>query len=202
MKLSLNSLENGIFSPQDYANLFSYLDDDTLVEIHQLIMVDYFYQACLISIIKLVKSKDYQQARQDYHDGWDPINDFSVRRRTLKSLLKGLLATSAMVCSYEISNAKSSWSHFETDNPQDHHYIVYQEFKKVETMEDLKRFNSYFHDYILNLIFMTAEIFNTRLHNTIEYLKGDERFEEACATGLQNIEKFERELEEGRNFSA
>jgi hypothetical protein len=207
MELTRDFIENGILSKSDYNNNLFYFDDETIVEIHQIIMVEYDYGARIINVINSIKSKDYKQARLYYHDsGLELVaNGFSFLRRNVRSLLKGLIATSAMGCTDEINNAKSSWIRYDvqsdTYESQGHHNIVYQEFKKVETLEDLKRFNIYFHDYILNLIYETADIFIKRLRYTIEYFQNDKRFEEACATGLLNIEKIEKELEEARNFN-
>ena len=203
MELPRDFIEKSIFSVSTYDDELSYFDNESIVEIYQIAMVDYGYEERMITAIRNIKSYEYQEARRDYYDSMF-ASDVAFLRRNMKSLLKGLIATSTMVSLSEINDAKVRWKWYETksdyNDPQGHHNIVYLEFKKVETLEDLRRFNIYFHEYILNLILGTAETFIKRLRYTIEYFQNDRQFEEACATGLQNIEKFKKELEEARNF--
>lgn len=203
MEFSQEFYENGIFAGFNDDSAFKYFDDEIVVELHQIVMVEYDYEARLIQVIRNIKSYQYQQARLDFQRTMI-ADDLSNLRDNVKSLLKGLIATSAMASIYEIRNAPVAWHRYgsksDTCDLQDHHKIVYREFRKVETLEDLKRFNIYFHDYILDLVFATAEIFIKRLRYTIEYFQNDKQFEEACATGLMNIEKFKKDLAEAKSF--
>jgi hypothetical protein len=118
----------------------------------------------------------------------------------IKSLLKGIITTSTLASLSEIKDAQIRWSYYnykqDDYDPQGNHNQVYLEFKKVETLEELDRFNAYFHNYILNLVFELSKSYIRRLRFTLEFFKDNETYEEACAKGNMKLEKFIMDLEE------
>jgi hypothetical protein len=110
-----------------------------------------------------------------------------------------------MVSLSEIQEAQIRWNRYNDKqdryDPQGFHNQVYREFKKVESLEELDRFNVYFHNYILDLVFGLTEIYIRRLHYTLEYFKENATFEETCIKGNINLEKFKFDLEEVKTFT-
>jgi hypothetical protein len=52
----------------------------------------------------------------------------------------------------------------------------------------------------MDLVFAFSENYIRRMRYTIDYLHVDKQFEEACAKGAINLEKFEKDLEEVKAF--
>jgi hypothetical protein len=67
-------------------------------------------------------------------------------------------------------------------------------------MAELEKFNNYFHNYILDLVYGLSEIYIRRMRYTIDYLHVDKQFEEAYAKGAINLKKFEKDLAEAKAF--
>jgi hypothetical protein len=72
--------------------------------------------------------------------------------------------------------------------------------KKVETMAELEKFNNYFHNYILDLVYGLSEIYIRRMRYIIDYFRDDKQFEASCRIGAINLEKFEKDLAEAKAF--
>ena len=204
MELSNEFTENAILS--EYIYEFFQNDDidaEFFYEIHKMVLVDYDYEMRIINVIRNLQFHKYKQAREEFRQ-MEVANELENLRRVIKSLLKGLIATSEMAGLPEIIDAKIRWQSYATDrerfDPNGYHSIVYQEFNNVETQLGLERFNNYLHNFILDLIFATADIFIKRMSYTIEHLRDDKQLEEACNLGVQNFQKFKEELEELKSY--
>ena len=206
MDFSQEFLENAIFGDYIYDCFRSDdFDQDFIDEILKGIMIENGYQERFIGIIKGIKSYNYLEARRHSGEMSAYASDLERIRRVIRSLLKGIMATSSIVSHAEIKEAKIRWNRYDDQqdyfDPQGHHNLVYGEFKKVESLEELDRFNVYFHNYILDLVFGLSEIYIRRLHYTIEHFKENATMEEACVTGTMNLEKFKSELEKVKTFT-
>ncbi len=204
MELSPEFIENSIVT-SSFSDQRNGFDQETIDEIITITLKETNDHEHFILLIKKIKSFRYQEARRHFFfNGGQYPGEFYPLRFVIKSLLKGLIATSSMTRFSEIADYKTTWRNFDDqqfrNDPQGHHNLVYREFKKVVTLEDLEKFNNFFQNYILDLVFGFSEIYIRRMRYTIDYLHVDKQFEEACATGAINLEKFEKDLEEARAF--
>jgi len=161
------------------------------------------YCNILLQIIESLKNKKYPEARQDCRLNDDFVNltdDIRWLRATLKSLLTGLIKTSAIIGVVEIEYYKNSWKSYSDLNKNIHsydyhHFVVYQQFKEVNTLEELQKFNEFFHHYLVEMAFKMCEIFFRRMNYTIEYLQNDEAFKDVCREATVNLNNFRNEIE-------
>ncbi|MCX6277975.1 MAG: hypothetical protein NT004_07745 [Bacteroidetes bacterium] len=204
MELSREFIENSIVY-NGFLDQRNGFDQETIDEIITITLKETNDHEHFILLIKKIKSFRYQEARQHFFfNGGQYPGEFYPLRFVIKSLLKGLIATSSISRLSEITDSKIRWQKYDDqqdrNDPQGHHNLVYREFKKVVTLEDLEKFNNFFQNYILDLVFGFAEIFIRRWRYTIDYLRVDKQFEEAYAKGAINLEKFEKDLEEAKAF--
>jgi len=126
--------------------------------------------------------------------------DICRMRAIIKSLLTGIIKTSSISTVNEIAQYKIEWNgydNFDKSQKSDnyHHHLMYQQFKKVETLDELVKFNALFHQYLIEMIFKMNEIFIRRMTYTIEYLQNDEGFKEVCGEATLNLRNFRNEIE-------
>lgn len=207
MEISQDFIENAIFGEYMY-DCFrkDELDQEFFDELHRAVMADYDYENHTIRVIKSIKSRRYQEARNGVpFDNSGFAGELFRKRCVIKSLLKGIMATSSMVSVSEITEAQIRWNRYNDQqdryDPQGHHNQVYREFKKVESLEELNRFNDYFHNYILDLVFGLAEIYIRRLRYIIDQYEEIATMEEACIKGNIKLKKFKFDLEEVKTFT-
>ena len=150
--------------------------------------------------VQHLKSRKYLLARSGI-DRFDSFHSSLVElRRTLRSLISGIIITSAISDQTGIIDYKKKWNPYD-DNERSkfkfyfHHQVIYQQYKRVNTLEELAGFNEDFHHYLVEMAFKFAEIFIQRLTYTIEYLKDEEDFKEVCKEAKLNLGNFRNEIE-------
>jgi hypothetical protein len=202
MEFSQEFFENSIFQ-QDF---LTYKQDyqEVIDEIITMMLVEPADQENIIQAIRKTKMLRYQEARKNFREREYYARELYSPRKVLLSLLKGLIATTSISQLSEITNSKIRWQKYDDqqdrNDPQGHHNLVYREFKKVESLEELEKFNNYFHNYILDLVYGLSDTFIRRTRFTIDYFRDDKQFESSCAKGTINLEKFEKDLAEGKAF--
>ncbi len=203
MKLSPEFNENSMLSQ----NFFAYLadcDQELFDDLLTMMLVETSDHERIILVIKKIKLFRYQEARSNFFEGSSYAGEIYALRCVIKSLLKGLITTSSITRFSDITDSRTRWRRYDDQqdryDPQGHHNIVFREFRKVVTLEDLEKFNGFFQNYILDLVYGLSEILIRKTRYTIDYLSGDKQFEEACAKGTINLEKFEKDLEEAKDF--
>ncbi|MCX6268884.1 MAG: hypothetical protein NTW16_16280 [Bacteroidetes bacterium] len=206
MEISQKFIENAIFGEYIYDCFRNDdFDPEFFAEIHKMILVENEYEERIIRVIASIKIRKYQEARIAMPCRNELASELEQRRCVVLSLLKGIMATSSMASPDEIADARIRWIRYhdqqDSYDPQGYHNQVYREFIKVKSLEDLGRFNIFFHNYILDLVFGLAEIYIKRLRYAMEHLRGKESLEEACAKGAMNLEKFEHYLGEIKTFN-
>jgi hypothetical protein len=201
MEISQELIENTIWG--EYLVVYfpnDSMDQETFEELNKIVIVENIYEEKILRVIKSIKLHNYKDARSDVY-----MQDLFAKKLyqkswVIKSLLKGIITTSSLTSLSEIKDAQIRWSYYndrqDAYDPQGNHNQVYLEFKKVENLEGLARFNIYLHNYILNLVFELSESYIPRLRYTIEYFKDNETFEEACTKGNMKLEKFILDLQE------
>ena len=203
MEISQDFIENGILGGFIYDSFPN--DQETIDEFHKFFLVESDYEDRMIRVIKSIKSHRYQEARNAVPFGEEFAKELFQMRCVIKSLLKGIIATSSIVSLSEIQEAQIRWNRYNDKqdryDPQGYHNQVYREFKKVENLEELERFNDYFHNYILDLVFGLSESFIRRVSYVIENYKDSVTLVEACAQGHIKLEKFISDLEEVKTFT-
>jgi hypothetical protein len=196
--------ENSIFDESLLKTIIEDGSDDLFTEIIQVFFEDMKSRfELLLQITDALKQGRCTEARKHFkHNGefFYFANEMPILRRSLKSLLWGLIKTSAIITVNEIAQYKIEWNRYDNfDKTQKsdnyHHHLIYQQFKKVETLEELVKFNALFHQYLIEMIFKMNEIFIRRLTYTIEYLQNDEGFKEACREATLNLRNFRNEIE-------
>ena len=205
MKITDEFIENSIL-PEYFSDALDLqpggtLDEDQFVEITTLI-----FEHAILRIkeypaaVQHLKSRKYASARSGI-DRFDSFHSSLVElRRTLRSLMSGIIITSAISDQTGIIDYKKKWEPYD-DNERSkfkfyfHHQVIYQQYKKVNTLEELAGFNEDFHHYLVEMAFKFAEIFIQRLTYTIEYLKDEEAFKEVCKEAKLNLGNFRNEIE-------
>jgi len=205
MKISEDFIKNSIL-PEYFSDSLDLqrggtFDEDQFVEITQLI-----FEHAILRIkeypnaVQHLKSRNYQLARAEI-DRFDSFHSSLVElRRTLRSLISGIAITSAISDQKEIIENKKKWEKYD-DNERSkftfyfHHQFIYQQFKKVETLNELAEFNAFLHQYLVEMAFKLAEIFIRRMNYTIEFLQNEEAFKEVCGETSMNLINFRNEIE-------
>jgi len=175
--------------------------DDIFIEIVQLIFehansrVKEYPNA-----IQHLKSRKYSLARSAI-DRFDSFHSTVLNlRRTLRSLIAGIVISSAITDQKAIADYKKKWeSYDDKEGSKDpfsfHHQVIYKQFIKVSTLNDLETFNEYFHQYLVEMAFKLAAMLIQRLNYTIEYFQDDEAFKDVCRETTLNLENFRKEIE-------
>ena len=201
MEISQEFIENAIFGGFIYDCFRNDdFDQEFFAEIHKMTFVENMYEECIIRVIESIKTRKYQEARNAMPRRNEFASELEQRRCVVLSLLKGAMVTSIMASHDEIADAQIRWIRYhdqhDSYDPQGYHNQVYREFLKVKSLEDLERFNDFFQNYILDLVYGLAEIFIRRMRYAMEHLRDKESLVEAYAKGVMNLEKFEHDLEE------
>lgn len=179
-------------------------DDELFVELTQLIILKCKERTDeLIQVITNLKQANFAEARiglrsKDYFREFK--KDIFSLRTASKRLLEIIIVTSAITNNLEIRQYKLNWQsfdNFDKDKNIDyyHQHIVYQQFKKVETMDELAGFNSFLHQYLVEMTFKLAEIFIRRINFTIGFLKNEEAFKEICVEAIFDVRNFREAIE-------
>lgn len=130
--------------------------------------------ATLNDLIKNLKDQYYPEP-QKYLGISDDYSLFAteiaILRVTIKSLLYGLIETSAITNVREIEKWKYHWKKYENDSKNIHHQYFYNQFKMVKAMEQLAGFNTLFRDYLIQLVLNLREIMNRRISFTLQYFQ-------------------------------
>lgn len=199
MKISDEFKKNSIFA--EYANDLVIEDSELFIEIALMI----FEQANIRikeypdSIQHLI-NRNYVLARSSI-DRYDAFHSSVITlRRTLRSLLSGIIITSTISDENEIANYKKKWETYDENERSRHtfyfhHQVIYQQFKKVETLQELSKFNDFFYDYLVEMIFKLAGIIIRRMSYTIEYLINEDALNESCHQAAVHLELFREEVE-------
>lgn len=157
----------------------------------------------ICQIITNIKQRKYAEARVGLRskDNYREFKkDIFSLRTAFKRLLEIIILTTAITNEQEIQQHKLSWQRFDNfDKEKDvnyyHQHIVYQQFKKVETLDELEGFNSFLHQYLVEMAFKLAEIFIRRINYTIAFLKNEEAFKEICVEASFNVRNFRKAIE-------
>ncbi len=150
--------------------------------------------------VQHLKSRKYSLARSAI-DRFDNFHSSVViLRKTIKSLISGIAITSAIADQNEIADYQKKWETYDDDERSKftfyfHHQFIYQQFKKVNTLEELAEFNEQFHQYLVEMAFKLAEILIRRMTYTIEYFNDDEVLKESCYQAAGQLELFQAEIE-------
>ena len=145
-----------------------------------------------------LKRKRYAEAKVGLGIRDDYCNyqkDITALRYEIKSLTSGLIVTSSITNVDDIKKYKSKW--FEYGNSLWYHYhqSIYKEFTKVNTMDELVKFNVYFQNYIIELVYRFTEIFIRRMRYTVLYLSQDKTIEASCRDVYIDLVRFIEEIE-------
>jgi hypothetical protein len=150
--------------------------------------------------VQHLKSRKYASARSAI-DRFDSFHSRVLNlRRTLRSLISGIVITSAITDHNAIADYKNKWKSYDNNEGSKdpfsfHHQVIYQQFKKVNSLQELAKFNEYFHEYLVEMAFKLAEIFIRRLIYTIDYFQDEEAFKEVCGEATLNLRNFRNEIE-------
>jgi hypothetical protein len=98
-------------------------------------------------------------------------------RAGIKSLLAGLVITSAITNVDEIEKYKEKWKKYEYNSINIHHQFVYNQFKMVKTIEHLTGFNNFFRYFLIQLVLNLYEIMNRRIRFTLQFFQEEKVFE-------------------------
>lgn len=201
MKINDEFLNHSIFS-EDISELTNASEiNDELLEIVPLLVNELSNR--VVDIIKNIKNRKYAEARSLFgiKDMFVYYNFEIVNLRvTLKSLISGIINTSSINEQNEIADYQKKWNHYDdsgkSNNPAKfHHQLIYQQFKKVHTLDELAEFNEQFHQYLVEMAFKLAEILIRRMTYTIEYIKDDEVLKESCHQAVVQLVLFQEEIE-------
>ena len=136
--------------------------------------------ASLNDLIKNLKDQNYPEPRKYLgisDDYCQFATEIGILRVTIKSLLYGLIETSAISNVREIEKWKEQWKRYENDSQNIHYQFFYNKFKLVKTTEDLTGFNVFFRDYLIRLVLNLCEMMNRRLNYTFQYFQEEKAFE-------------------------
>ena len=161
------------------------------------------FSGMFLQITDNLKKGKYQESRNGFliRDSFSSFTtDICRLRAIIKSLLWGLIKTSSIILVDEIERNKITWKDyddFDKNRQSDdyHHFLIYQQFKKVETLDELAKFNDFFHQYLVEMVFKMCEIFIRRMTYTIEYLQDKEAFKDTCVEAMLNLKNFREEIE-------
>jgi hypothetical protein len=134
MELSPEFIENSIFT-EDFLTYKEYYDQELIDEIITIRIEETSDQESIIRLIKKIKTLRYQEARTGIFDGRNYSGEIYSLRCVIKSLLKGLIATSSVTIFSEITDYKIRWQtyddqHYWHNKHKVHHNHLYREFKK------------------------------------------------------------------------
>jgi len=205
MEITEEFIENSILSEW----LSKTIEEDGSDEFFSEIIQIFFFEdierhfEMLLQIIDALKHRSCTEARKFFKNNGEFsyfAEEMPGLRKTLKSLMSGLIKTSAIVEVSEIEQYKNYWKDYDvfdknSNSEYYHHTVVYQQFKEVKSMEELQKFNEFFHHYLIEMAFKMCEIFFRRMTYTIEYLQNDEGFKEACREATVNLNNFRNEIE-------
>jgi hypothetical protein len=204
MKITEEFIGNSILDESLFKTIIEVGSDEILTEIILMFFEEMKSRfEMLLQITEALKQGSYTEARKYLkHNGefFYFANEMPSLRRALKSLMWGLIKTSSISTVNEIAQYKIEWNRYDNiDKTQKsdnyHHYLIYQQFKKVETLDELVKFNALFHQYLVEMVFKLAEILIRRMTYTIEYLQNDEAFKEVCGEATLNLRNFRNEIE-------
>ena len=125
-------------------------------------------------LIKELRNQDFSAAKKclGFHGefGLYPAELINLRTE-IKSLVIGLVKTSAITNVSEVEKYKEEWKVYENDSKYIHHQFVFNFFKMVKTTEHLIGFNNFFRYYLIRLGLNLYEILTKRVHFTLKYLE-------------------------------
>ena len=136
--------------------------------------------AILNILIKNLNDQNYAEAKKclgikdDYCNYAEEIISLRVG---IKSLLAGLVITSAVANVSEIEKYKEQWKKYENNSIHVHHQFVYSQFKMVKTIEHLTGFNNFFRYFLIQLVLNLYEIMNRRIRYTLQYFQDEKVLE-------------------------
>jgi hypothetical protein len=199
MKISDEYLKDSIFPEYVIEQIID--DREFFIEIGQLIFEHANIRIKEYSCaVQYLQSRDYSLARS----GIDRFDSFHstlvVLRKTLRSLISGIVITSTISNQNAIADYKKKWEPYD-DNERSvntfyfHHQFIYQQFKKIKTLDELAAFNEFFHQYLLEMAFKLAEIFIQRLNYTVEYFQYDGAFKDVFRETTLHLENFRNEIQ-------
>ena len=201
MKINDEYISHSIFSEYFSEMIRQFETNDVMLEIMPLVITELGHR--IVEIINNLKNRKYADARSllGIKDMFADYNFEVIKlRATLKSFISGIIITSAITDQNEIADYQKKWNDYDdsekSNNPAKFpHQFIYQQFKKVNTLEELAEFNEYFHQYLVEMAFKLAVILIRRMTFTIEYLKDDEIFNESCYQAADHLELFQAEIE-------
>ena len=207
MKITKENMRN--FLLHDYLYEAFFLSEDTIDDELFIELTELLFLKCnerfgdIIEVITNLKQCNYAEARiglRNKENYQDFKKDILNLRTAAKRLLEMIIVTSAITNEQEIRQHKLNWQRFDNfDKEKDvnyyHQHIVYQQFKKVETLDELAGFNSFLHQYLVEMAFKLAEIFIRRINYTIGFLKNEEAFKEICVEATFNVRNFRKAIE-------
>jgi hypothetical protein len=205
MEISEEFFENSILEESLVKTLKEdYIDVGSEDLFHEIITM--FFEQANVGIkeypnaVQHLKSRKYSLARLAI-DRFDYFHSsVVVLRKTIKSLISGIVITSAIADQMAIADYRIKWKHYDENERSKytfffHHQVIYQQFKKVNTLEELAEFNEQFHQYLVEMAFKLAEIIIRKMSYTIEYLKDDDVLKDSCNLAAVHLELFQAEIE-------
>jgi hypothetical protein len=207
MKITEEYMRNSLLHNYLYEAFFlseDTFDDELFIELTELLFLKCNERfGDIIEVITNLKQCKYAEARiglRNKENYQDFKKDILNLRTAAKRLLEIIIVTSAITNEQEIRHHKLIWQRFDNfDKEKDvnyyHQHIVYQQFKKVERLDELAGFNSFLHQYLVEMAFKLAEIFIRRINFTIGFLKNEEAFKEICVAATFNVRNFRKAIE-------
>ena len=142
----------------------------------------------LTILIKNLNNQNYPEAKKCLGIKDDYCNypeEVISLRSGIKSLLAGLVITSAITNVSEIEKYKELWRKYENNVINLHHQFVYNQFKMVKTIEHLTGFNNFFRYFLIQLVLNLYEIMSRRIRYTLQYFREEKVFEKEIQEGLK-----------------
>jgi hypothetical protein len=179
MKSLKKSIEKSFFSA-DFHKFITLNVDETHMECYEKLKSD-IQQKLFESTREIIKAVEKLLSRLQHPDGecltgmlekpkhGNLLNgELLLRIRNLESLITGLMFCYAIENENELETHKEIWSKC-AGKPKDdnhlraHHYAVYEQFKKVKSVDKMDEFNAFFRKYISDLLFELADEIRLRL---------------------------------------
>ena len=152
----------------------------------------------ITNVIFNLKRKRYAQAKAGLGIRDDYCNyqkDITSLRYEIKSLISGLIVTSSITSECDIEKYKTKWFEYSNSSWYLYHQSIYKEFSKIHTLEELVKFNEYFHNYVLELVYRFTDFIIKRMRYTVLYLSKDKTIEATCKDAYIDLVKFIEAIE-------
>lgn len=198
---------------------------------------DFFYELILaivdtgqrhftwfIKIFSDLNNGNYHEARENFkiRDNYTELNEeIQLRRKELKSLLKGIILAANVIDDQQIIEYRSKVNQLVKRLPinpdksikdcyflnnifdykwSNQHLLLLIELEKVNSLLEFKTFKQHFHRIIVELFLELMNIFDTRVQYTINYIIEYPEYEKPFTIFRADFEKFREDIEVQKTF--